>query len=298
MTGETGYRRGVALVVTAAALWSLMGLAIRLMGDAGTWQVLFWRSLGLVPVLFLVIFRRSGGKPLALVRATGWAGAIGGIGLVFAFAGAIFAIQAAPVANAVFLFAAAPLMTAVMAWLLLGEPVRPATWAAIVVAALGIFVMVREGLALGAGLGNVAALVSSAGFAAFTVTLRWGRLGDMLPAVLIGGILSILVAAAVIALNGESFALPLPSVLIAVAMGAVLLGGGMAIYTAGSRSVPAAEVGILALAEVMLAPAWVWLFLDEGASAATFAGGVILLIAIALNAVTGMRHRPPPITAR
>src|SRR5690606_6560078 len=111
MAGGIGYRRGVALVVAAAVVWSLKALAIRLMGDAGTWQVLFWRSLGLVPVLFLVIFRRSDGKPLALVRATGWAGAIGGMGLVFAFAGAIFAIQAAPVANAVFLFAAAPLMT-------------------------------------------------------------------------------------------------------------------------------------------------------------------------------------------
>lgn len=297
MAGGIGYRRGVALVVAAAVLWSLMALAIRLMGDAGTWQVLFWRSLGLVPVLFLVIFRRSGGKPLALVRATGWAGAIGGMGLVFAFAGAIFAIQAAPVANAVFLFAAAPLMTAVMAWLLLGEPVRPATWGAIVVAGAGVFVMVREGLALGAGLGNLAALLSAAGFAAFTVTLRWGRLGDMLPAVLIGGVLSIVVAVAAIALRGESFALPLPSILLAVAMGAVLLGGGMAIYTAGSRSVPAAEIGILALAEVMLAPVWVWLFLNEGASAATFVGGAILLLAIALNALTGMRHRPPPITA-
>jgi len=297
MAGGIGYRRGVALVVAAAVVWSLMALAIRLMGDAGTWQVLFWRSLGLVPVLFLVIFRRSGGKPLALVRATGWAGAIGGMGLVFAFAGAIFAIQAAPVANAVFLFAAAPLMTAVMAWLLLGEPVRPATWGAIVVAGAGVFVMVREGLALGAGLGNLAALLSAAGFAAFTVTLRWGRLGDMLPAVLIGGVLSIVVAVAAIALRGESFALPLPSILLAVAMGAVLLGGGMAIYTAGSRSVPAAEIGILALAEVMLAPVWVWLFLNEGASAATFVGGAILLLAIALNALTGMRHRPPPITA-
>src|SRR5690606_2796104 len=250
MAGGIGYRRGVALVVAAAVVWSLKALAIRLMGDAGTWQVLFWRSLGLVPVLFLVIFRRSDGKPLALVRATGWAGAIGGRGLVFAFAGAIFAIQAAPVATAVFLFAAAPLMTAVMAWLLLGDPVRPATWRAIVVAGAGVFVMVREGLALGAGLGNLAALLSAAGFAAFTVTLRWGRLGDMLPAVLIGGVLSIVVAVAAIALRGESFALPLPSILLAVAMGAVLLGGGMAIYTAGSRSVPAAEIGILALAEV------------------------------------------------
>src|SRR5690606_34312166 len=228
MAGGIGYRRGVALVVAAAVLWSLMALAIRLMGDAGTWQVLFWRSLGLVPVLFLVIFRRSGGKPLALVRATGWAGAIGGMGLVFAFAGAIFAIQAAPVANAVFLFAAAPLMTAVMAWLLLGEPVRPATWGAIVVAGAGVFVMVREGLALGAGLGNLAALLSAAGFAAFTVTLRWGRLGDMLPAVLIGGVLSIVVAVAAIALRGYGFALPLPALLLARALGAAPLRAGPA----------------------------------------------------------------------
>lgn len=297
MGSGIGYRRGVALVVAAAVLWSLMGLAIRLIGEAGTWHILLYRSLGLAPVLFLVILRRSGGRPLAGIRAAGWPGLVGGAGLVFAFAGAIFAIQATTVANAVFLFAAAPLITAVMAWLLLNEPVRRATWAAIALAGIGIFVMVREGLAIGAGPGNIAALLSAAGFAAFTVTLRWGRLGDMLPAVLIGGVLSAVVAAAVIALRGESFALSPRAVAIAIVMGAVLLGLGMAIYTAGSRVVPAAELGILSMAEVMLAPVWVWLFLEEGASAGTFAGGAVLLAAIALNALTGMRHRPPPVTA-
>lgn len=297
MGGEIGYRRGVALVVAAAMLWSLMGLAIRLMGAAGTWQILFYRSLGLVPVLFLVILQRSGGRPLPRIIAAGWPAVIGGTGLVFAFAGAIFAIQATTVANAVFLFAATPLLTAVLAWLLLKEPVRPATWAAIVLAGVGIFVMVREGLAIGAGLGNVAALLSASGFAAFTIALRWGRLGDMLPAVLIGGMLSAAVAGVVIAARGESFALSPHAVALALGMGAGLLGLGMAIYTAGSRVVPAAEIGILSMAEVMLAPVWVWLFLNESASGGTFAGGAVLLAAIALNALTGMRHRPPPITA-
>ncbi|WP_347311170.1 DMT family transporter [Defluviimonas sp. SAOS-178_SWC] len=296
MGGEIGYRRGVILVFAAAVLWSLMGLAIRLMGDAGTWQVLFYRSLGLVPVLFVVIWHRSGGLPFARIRKAGWPGLVGGTGLVFAFSGAIFAIQTTTVANAVFLFAAAPLMTAVMAWLLLKEPVRPATWGAIALAGIGMFVMVREGLAIGAGIGNLAALLSSVGFAAFTITLRWGRLGDMLPAVLIGGTLSILVAAGVIAARGESFALPLRSIGIAMLMGVVLLGLGMAIYTAGSRVVPAAEIGLLSMAEVMLSPVWVWLFLGESASAGTFAGGAVLLTAIGLNAATGMRHRPPPLT--
>lgn len=297
MGTEIGYRRGMALVVGGVALWSLMGLAIRLMGDIGTWHILFYRSLGLVPVLFLVILRRSGGRPLPRIIAAGWPAVIGGTGLVFAFAGAIFAIQATTVANAVFLFAATPLLTAVLAWLLLKEPVRPATWAAIVLAGVGIFVMVREGLAIGAGLGNVAALLSASGFAAFTIALRWGRLGDMLPAVLIGAVLSAAVAAVVIAARGESFVLSPRAVALALGMGAGLLGLGMAIYTAGSRVVPAAEIGILSMAEVMLAPVWVWLFLNESASGGTFAGGAVLLAAIALNALTGMRHRPPPITA-
>lgn len=291
MSSDIDYRRGMAFVVAAAVLWSLMGLAIRLMGDAGTWQILFYRSLGLVPVLFLVILRRSDGRPFARIRAAGWPALIGGLGLVVAFAGAIFAIQATTVANAVFLLAATPLMTAVMAWLILKETVRPATWAAIALAGAGIFVMVREGLAIGAGLGNIAALLSAAGFAAFTIALRWGRLGDMLPAVLIGALLSVVVAVVVIAIRGESFALPPRTMALALLVGAVLLGLGMAIYTAGSRVVPAAELGILTMAEVMLAPVWVWLFLREGASAGTFAGGAVLLVAIMFNALTGVRHK-------
>ncbi len=296
MEREISYRTGVGLVLFAAILWSLMGLAIRALGDAGTWQVLFYRSLGMAPVLFAVVAYRSGGRPLQRVRAAGWPGLIGGTGLVFAFAGAIYAIQVTTVANAVFLFAAAPLFTAVMAWLVLKEPVRRATWGAIALASAGMFVMVREGLAIGAGWGNLAAIASAAGFSAFTISLRWGRVQNMLPSVLTGGVLSVLVAGAVIAARGESFALPLRSVAIAMLMGAALLGFGLAIYTTGSRIVAAAELGLLSMAEVMLAPVWVWLFLGESASLGTFVGGAILLAAIAFNAVTGMRHRPPALT--
>lgn len=290
------YRRGVVLVLFAATLWSLMGLAIRMLGDAGTWQVLFYRSLGMAPVLFLIVAYRSGWHPFQRIRAAGWPGFIGGSGLVFAFAGAIYAIQSTTVANAVFLFAAAPLFTAVMAWLILKEPVRPATWGAIALAGIGMFVMVREGLSIGAGWGNLAAIASAAGFSAFTISLRWGRVANMLPSVLTGGVLSVIVAGAVIAARGESFALPAGSIAIAMLMGAVLLAFGLAIYTVGSRVVAAAELGLLSMAEVMLAPVWVWLILGESASMGTFIGGAILLAAIAFNAATGMRHRPPAIT--
>lgn len=296
MDQTVSYRTGVVLVLVAATLWSLMGLAIRMLGDAGTWQVLFYRSLGMAPVLFLTVAYRSGWHPFQRIRAAGWPGFIGGAGLVFAFSGAIYAIQSTTVANAVFLFAAAPLFTAVMAWLILKEPVRRATWGAIGLAGIGMFVMVREGLSIGAGWGNLAAIASAAGFSAFTISLRWGRVANMLPSVLTGGVLSVIVAGIVIAARGESLALPPRSIAIAMLMGAVLLAFGLAIYTVGSRVVAAAELGLLSMAEVMLAPVWVWLILGESASIGTFLGGAILLAAIAFNAATGMRHRPPALT--
>ncbi|MGB3176876.1 MAG: DMT family transporter [Albidovulum sp.] len=293
MGDDISYGRGVALVVSAAVMWSLMALIIRYLDGFTTWQVLFYRSLGMVPALLFVIWRRADGQTLAQIRAVGWPGVIGGTGLVMAFAGAIYAIQSTTVANAVFLFAASPLLTAVLAWLLLGERVRRATWGAIALAGIGVFVMVREGLSIGAGWGNVAALISASGFAAFTIALRWGRLSRMMPAVMIGGILSVLTAAAVITVRGEGFGVPASSAALAIFMGAGVLGLGLAIYTTGSRVVPAAELGILSMAEFILAPLWVWLLLGEGASNGTLIGGAILLASICLNALTGMRHRPP-----
>lgn len=285
------YGTGVILVVIAATLWSAMGLAIRQIAVAGTWEVLFWRSAGMVPVLLAFIAWNSGGQVFVRLRRVGWAGVAGGLGLVFAFAGAIHAIQSTTVANAVFLFSAAPFFTAILGWMILGERVRPVTWAAIALAGVGMFIMVREGLAVGALAGNAAAILSALGFSAFTITLRWGRAGDMMPAVVLGGLFAMAVAAGMLALQGGTLWVPLPDAAIAIGMGAVQLAVGMALYTLGSRVIPAAELTILALIEVLLAPIWVWLFLGETASVATFVGGAVLLAAVVFNALAGGRGK-------
>lgn len=293
-----GYGAGVVLVAVAAVLWSLMGLAIRQIEVAGTWAILFWRSAAMVPVLLaFVAFRGRHGLGGAL-RATGLAGLIGGLGLVAAFAGAIFAIQSTTIANAVFLFAASPFLAAALGWALLGERVRGATWIAIALAMAGLVVMVREGLALGALAGNLAALGSALGFAVFTLALRWGRLGDMMPAVAIGGGLSMLAALVMLAATGQPLWVPPGDIAISLAMGAALLAVGMVLYTLGSQVVPAAELTLISMIEVMLAPIWVWLVLSETASRGTLAGGAIILAAVALNALSGMRRKPvsPPVT--
>lgn len=290
------YGTGAIMVLVAGLVWSFMGLALRQIEVSGTWTVLFWRSVGAVPVLLAFIAWRSGGQPVERMRKSGLAGVLGGLCLVFAFAGSIFAIQSTSVANAVFLFAASPFFAAILGWILLGERVRPATWAAIAVAGVGMFVMVREGLAAGALAGNIAAILSALGFAGFTITLRWGRMEDMIPAVVLGGLFSMVFALGIVATQGETLAVPRREIIIAMLMGVGLLASGMVLYTLGSRVVPAAELTLLSMVEVMLGPVWVWLFLNETATPATFVGGAILMAAIAGNALSGLARRPvvPP----
>jgi len=82
---------------------------------------------------------------------------------------------------------------------------------------------------------------------------------------------------------------------IAFALGVFQVAMGLAIYTIGSKVVPAAELALLSMTEVLLGPFWVWLFLGEKTSAYTLAGGLILLLAIAGNALTGLRRKPVPV---
>lgn len=289
-----GYRLGVLLVLLAGALWSTMGLGIRLMEVANVWQILFYRSLAFAPFLFVLIAIRSHGQPLAVIRKAGLPAVVGGIGLVLAFAGGIFAIQQTTVANAMFLFAAAPFLAAVLGLLVLRESVRRATWVAMTVAIAGIVIMVIDGFAAGHGAGNIAAIASAGGFAIFTVALRYGKLEDMLPAVFLAGVFAVISGAVMCLLNGYTFAIPLRDIGIAFGLGVGQIGIGLSLYTHGSRSVPAAELALLSMTEVLLGPLWVWLFLGEQAALATLLGGAVLMLAIGYNALSGLRRKPLP----
>jgi drug/metabolite transporter, DME family len=283
------YGQGVALVLAAGALWSLMGLALRQIEAASIWQILFWRSAGAVLVLFAVAWWTSAGRPFDQLRKVGLAGVIGGFGLVFAFAGSIYAIQTTTIANAVFLFTASPFVAAVLGWIVLGERVRFWTWAAIALAVIGMYLMVREGLAIGALAGNIAALLSAAGFGAFSVCLRWGKVNEMLPVSMLGGVFAMIVAGLILTARGEPILVSVHDMTTATLIGAVILALGMVLYTAGSKVIPAAEATLLSLVEVLLGPLWVFLVLGETASQATFVGGGVLLVAVALNAIMGAR---------
>lgn len=290
------HKYGVLFVFAAGVLWSTVGLGIRMIEDAVVWQILLYRSASMSLFLYFVIRLRSGESPFAQVRRIGFPAVIAGLALVAAYSGGIYAIQNTSVANAMLLFATAPFMAAVLGWLVLREPVRAATWIAIAVALGGIAIMVADKSGGVAIKGSLAALGSALGFAVFTVALRWGRTGEMLPSVFLSGLFAFVITFGICQFLGLAVTLSLNDGGVAMGMGVFQVGAGLILYTLGSRSLPAAELALLSLAEVLLGPLWVWLFLGETASFYTLVGGGVLLSAIAGNALSGKRRKPPPIT--
>jgi DME family drug/metabolite transporter len=292
---EINHRRGLVFVFAAGVLWSTVGLGIRLIEDASVWQILLYRSIALSAFLYVVIRLRSGESPFAQARRSGLPAAIAGLALVAAYSGGIYSIQVIPVANALLLFATAPFMTAILGWVVLRERVRNATWIAIVLAIVAIAIMVSGQTSGGALDGTLAALGSAFGFSVFTVALRWGKSGEMLPAVFLSGLFAIIITSALCLFLELSFVLSPRDGGISMGMGIFQVGAGLVLYTLGSRTIPAAELALLSLAEVLLGPFWVWLFLGEDASLRTLIGGALLLAAIAGNALSGARRKPPPV---
>lgn len=288
---------GVLFVFAAGVLWSTVGIGIRMIEGAVVWQILLYRSISMSLFLYVLIRIRSGESPFVQVRRIGSPAVFAGLSLVAAYSGGIYAIQNTSVANAMLLFATAPFMAALLGWIVLREPVRAATWIAIAAAIGGIAIMVADQSGSVALKGSLAALGSALGFAVFTVALRWGRTGEMLPAVFLSGIFAIAITLAICLGLGLSIVLNLNDGGIAMGMGVFQVGAGLILYTLGSRSLPAAELALLSLAEVLLGPLWVWLFLGETASVNTLIGGAVLLAAIAGNALSGKRLKPPPIIA-
>jgi drug/metabolite transporter (DMT)-like permease len=109
---------------------------------------------------------------------------------------------------------------------------------------------------------------------------------DMIPAVMIAGLISIAVAL--------PFALPLDAsprdLALLAPMGCVQLGLGCVLMTRATRFLAAGEIGLLSLIETILAPLWVWVGVGERPSALALAGAAIVLGALLANEWIGLRR--------
>ncbi|HEY0416684.1 MAG TPA: DMT family transporter [Gaiellaceae bacterium] len=272
-------QKGRVFVAFAAIAWSTAGLFQRELSVGAGMQVAGRAAFAAAAVAVYVVAteRRS---TVAAFRAIGRAGL--GIVVLLAVASGSFiiALNHASVANVLFMQALAPILAAVLGTLL-GDPVRPRTWVAMGVAVAGVAVMVggpgRSSL-FGVGL----SLLMTTAFAGTLVLTRHRRDVSMAPATALSQLLVLVVAAPFASTGGSGG----KDVLLLAALGVTQIGLGSVFLTIGARLIPAGEVALITLVEIVLGPLWVWAFLSERPSTGTLVGGVIVLGAVLLEART------------
>jgi drug/metabolite transporter (DMT)-like permease len=281
------HRRGRAFVALAAIAWSTAGILQREL-SVGVPTQLAGRALFAVVGLLAYIAIAERGAVARAFRAIGRGGLAIAALMAISSGSFLIALNHASVANILFMQALAPLLAAVLG-MLLGEPVSRRTWLAMTIALGGVALMVggpgRPG-ALGLGL----SVLMTSSFAGTLVITRHLRDVSMAPATCLSQVV-VLVAAAPFTHPGTVGARDAG---LLVALGVGQIGLGLVFLTIGGRLIPAAEVALITLLEVVLGPLWVWIFLSEQPSAATLAGGAIVLGAVAIQAGGASGQAPPP----
>ncbi|ETW94912.1 MAG: hypothetical protein ETSY1_32830 [Candidatus Entotheonella factor] len=290
--------RGVILVLVAGTFWSIGGIVVRLIEQAQPWQIVFYRSLTLMLTLTVWIAYRHRGQMGSAFRAAGGRAVIAGLCLSLGFTCWIFALTHTTVANALFLLTTQPFIAAILGRLILRERVAPITWAAMTLALIGVAIMVNEGITLGAIWGDLLALAAALSISSFTIALRSGKSTDMFPAVWWGGGFATLIAAVMLGAGAQSVWVSGWDLGLCTLLGMVQVGFGLIAYTAGSRYLPAAELTLLSLTEVLLGPIWVWIGVGEVPSRPTLFGGIIVLTAVVWRAGYDFRSAPPRSPAK
>ena len=218
---------------------------------------------------------------------------MGACGLVAAFAGFIWSITLTTAANTLFMLAAAPFIAAFLGIMLLKEKIRYHTWVAMVIAIAGMFVMVVEGLKAGNLFGNLMALISAVGFAVFAVSLRWRKETPQFTTVALAGALCALSTMLVLFFYNDTLAMPSRNVYLSILHG-FMVGCGLIFFSMGAKFLPAAELALLSLIEVIGGVLWVYLpifGIHEVPTALTVVGGGIVLSAIVLDGLSARQQR-------
>ncbi|MEN9315204.1 MAG: hypothetical protein RIS35_1597 [Pseudomonadota bacterium] len=274
----------VALLAFCAVCWSIAGVGTRLLEGAEGFEVTFWRSFFCLFGVLAALGWRERGNPLRPVIAMGLPGLLSGVMWAVMFVCFMLALTKTSVANTMLVSSITPLLAAVLGWALLGERIGRSTAAAIAVALVGIWWMVREGVSADGFTGMLIALGVPTAAAVNLVLLRKLRASvDLAPAVLIGAAISCVLTLP-LALPMQASAADLA---ILAVLGLVQLALPCMLMVRAARHLSAHEIALISLLEVVLGPLWAWLGAGEAIATATLQGGAVVLAALVLNELLG-----------
>ena len=275
---------GLAMVVIASLLYSTAGLFTRAL-HLDTWTILAWRAVfGTAFMLAWMAVRDGRDLPRSL--ALGWRDLALAVPIAFSGIFYIFALELTTVADVMVIYATLPFVTAAVAWAWTGERPERRLLIASLAALGGVAVMVAGGTGDGQRLlGMAATLAMNVLYALILVNARRGsRTADGV--FTLGTALSGVIAFAMSpspAVGGQNLALLAP-------FGLITIGLAMALYLAGARRMPAAEVGLISVIDVAAGPLLVWAVFGEQVGPATIVGGVVVVAAVVWHLLPDLRR--------
>tara|TARA_B100000674_G_C37831766_1_gene910883 strand:- start:80 stop:985 length:906 start_codon:yes stop_codon:yes gene_type:complete len=274
----------IPVVLFAGILWSFGPLVVRYMEQPHLvpWQYIFGRGLTIFIILNLYLYFEEGMNFYKNYKKVGISGLIGGTGLGIAMISFIYSITNTTAAITLLCLAAMPFFTALLAFLFLKERISLNVWISIILATIGIIIMAIGNTEKSSVIGFIFGITSSIGFSVFSVTLRWRKETPKFTTVAIAGLFCFIIAALVILIKNQPFfATSYNSTMFSLHGTLVCL--GLILYSIGSKAIPAAELTLLSLTEVIGGIFWVWLPLfgiNEIPSTNTIIGGFFLFISI------------------
>ncbi len=271
-------------VLLAGLIWSFGPLVVRNMDNAELvpWQYSLIRGSAIFIILNLYLFLTEGSKFTNNYNKIGLSGIIGGISLGIANLTFILSLTSTSAAVTLLMLGALPFLAAIIAYIFLNEKISKTTFIAIIIAAAGIIFMCFDSIQTGTLFGLVNGLISSLGFAVFTVTLRWKKNTPKLTTVSIAGIFAAAISLVVIFYNDSSVLMSLKNTLLSSLHGFIVC-SALILYSSKSKYLPAADLTLLSLTEILGGIFWVWLPLfgiNEVPNNNTIIGGVIITLAI------------------
>ena len=274
----------VPIVLFAGLIWSFGPLVVRYMDDPHLipWQYIFGRGLTIFILLNLYLYFEEGKNFYKNYFRIGISGLIGGSGLGIAMISFMFSITNTSAAITLLCLAAMPFFTALLAFLFLKEKISLNVWISIAIATIGIIIMAIGNDSETSLIGFVFGITSSIGFSIFSVTLRWRKETPKFTTTAFAGFFCFVFATVVILNNGSNFfSTSYNSSLFSLHGTLVCL--GLILYSIGSKAIPAAELTLLSLTEVIGGIFWVWLPLfgiNEVPATNTIIGGFFLFISL------------------
>ena len=274
----------IPVVLIAGLFWSFGPYVVRHIDEAQQvpWQYLFTRGLVIFIILNLFLYLEEGSEFINNYKKIGISSLIGGVGLGIAMISFIYSITNTSAAVTLLCLAAMPFITALLGFMFLKETISTNVWVSIAIAAFGIIIMAIDNTSENTIIGLVFGILSSVGFAVFSTTLRWKKETPKFTTVAIAGLFCCIFSGIIILINDLTFLSTGKNHALFATHG-TLVCLGLILYSIGSKHIPAAELTLLSLTEVIGGIFWVWvpiLGINEIPSQSTVIGGFFIFISI------------------